>query len=85
MYKQKYTSDSALPKYKGRIVAKSFKQEQGVDLNEIFSPVVQMTMLHMMLTFVAKKDLDLFQMDVKTIFMHRDLDEEIYTEQPKGL
>ena len=44
-----------------------------------------MTMLHMMLTFVAKKDLDLFQMDVKTIFMHRDLDEEIYTEQPKGL
>ena len=79
----KYKSDSVFPKYKARIVVKGFKQEQGVDFDEIFSPV-KITTLRMMLALVAKSDLDLFQMDVKTVFLDRDLDEEIYMEQPKG-
>ena len=43
-----------------------------------------MTTLRMMLALVAKNYLDLFQMDVKTVFLHGDLDEEIYMEKPKG-
>ena len=65
-------------------MAKGFKQEQGVDFDEIFSPVVKMTTFCVMLALVAKNDLDLFQMDVKTAFLHGDLDKEIYMEQPNG-
>ena len=58
-------------------MANSFKQEQGVDFDEIFSPVVKMTTFCVMLALVAKNDLDLFQMDVKTTFLHGDLNEGI--------
>ena len=84
VYKYKYTSDKTSPKYKARLVAKGFKQEQGVDFDEIFSPVVKMTTLRMLLALAANQDLELVQMDVKTAFLHGDLDEEIYMEQPEG-
>ena len=41
--------------YKAHIVVKGFKQEQGVNFNEIFSPVDKKTMLRMMLTLAAKR------------------------------
>ena len=44
MYKYKYRFDSALRKYKAHIVTKNFKPKQGIDFDEIFSPVLQMTM-----------------------------------------
>ena len=84
MYNYQYTSNSALLKYKVRIVAKSFKQEQGVDFDEIFSPVAKTTMLRIMLVLVLKRILKLFEMNVKITFFHGDLDEEIYMEQSKG-
>ena len=84
VYNYQYTSNSALLKYKVRIVAKSFKQEQGVDFDEIFSPVAKTTMLRIMLVLVLKRILKLFEMNVKITFFHGDLDEEIYMEQSKG-
>ena len=72
------------PKYKPRLVAKGFRQEYGVDFDEIFSLVVKMTTLRFMLRVMAADNLDLIQLDVKTTFVHGDLQEEIYMEQPKG-
>ena len=59
VYKLKVTSDNAKPKYKDRLIAKGFKQEKGVDFDEIFSPVVKMTTLRIVLALVAKEDMDL--------------------------
>ena len=84
VYKLKFTSDNAKPKYKARLVAKEFKQEKGVDFDEIFSPVVKMTTLRSVLALVAKEDMDLVQLDVKTSFLHGDLHDEIYMQQPEG-
>ena len=71
-------------RYKARLVVKGFQQKQGVDYNEIFSPVVKMTTIRLVLGIVASEDLHLEQMDVKTAFLHGDLDEDIYMMQPEG-
>ena len=85
VYRLKETSDSTTPKYKARLVAKGFRQEYGVDFDEIFSLVVKMTTLRFMLGVVAADNLELIQLDVKTAFLHGDLQEDIiYMEQPKG-
>ena len=68
------------PNYKARLVAKGLRQEYGVDFDEIFSPVVKITTLHFMLGVVAADNLELIQLDVKTTFLHGDLQEEIYME-----
>ena len=84
VYKLKETSSENKPKYKAQLVAKGFRQQQGIDFEEIFSSVVKMTTLRCVLALVARMDLELAQMDVKTAFLHDDLHEEIYIHQPKG-
>ncbi|KAJ4710294.1 Retrovirus-related Pol polyprotein from transposon TNT 1-94 [Melia azedarach] len=71
-------------KYKARVVARGFTQREGVDYNEIFSPVVRHTSIRVLLAIVAHKDLELEQLDVKTTFLHGELEEEIYMTQPDG-
>ena len=70
----KYVADSEKPIYKARLVAKGFKQEHGVDYDEIFSPVLKMTTVQLLLGVKASEDLELEQLDVKTAFLHGDLD-----------
>uniref|UniRef100_A0A2N9FPQ8 Reverse transcriptase Ty1/copia-type domain-containing protein n=1 Tax=Fagus sylvatica TaxID=28930 RepID=A0A2N9FPQ8_FAGSY len=67
-----------LVKYKARLVVKGFNQKQGIDFDEIFSPVVKMSSIQVILGLTASLDLKLKQMDVKTTFLHGDLEEEIY-------
>ncbi|MCO5586941.1 hypothetical protein L7F22_040886 [Adiantum nelumboides] len=71
------------PKYKARLVAKGYAQKEGIDFQEIFSPVVKLTTLHVLFALVAVLDLELNQMDVKTAFLHGDI-EDIYMKQPEG-
>ena len=71
-------------KFKARLVVKGFAQKEGIDFNEIFSPVVKMNSIRAVLSIVAVQDWHLEQMDVKTAFLHGDLEEEIYMEQPEG-
>ena len=59
-----------------------FKQEHGVNYDEIFSPVVKMTTLRLLLGVVVTEDVELEQLDVKTTFLHGDSDEDIYMSQP---
>lgn len=43
-----------------------------------------MTTLRCVLALVAKHNLVLHQMDIKIVFLHGDLHEEVYMQQPKG-
>ena len=75
--------DEKLLKYKARLVVKGFGQNQGIDFDEIFSPVVKMCSIRVILRLAANMNLELVQLDVKTTFLHGDLDEEIFMEQPE--
>ena len=57
---------------------------EGIDYNEIFSPVVKHCSIRILMAIVNQFNLELEQMDVKTTFLHGDLQETIYMEQPKG-
>ena len=56
----------------------------GVDFNDVFSPVVKHTSIRVLLSLIATKDLELKQLDVKTTFLHGDLEEQIYMRQSEG-
>ena len=70
--------------YKARLVVKGFQKKEGVDYTDIFSPVVKLTTIRLVLGIVAVENLYLKQLDVKTTFLHGDLEEEIYMVQPEG-
>ena len=84
MFKLKKDGSGKVVKYKARLVVKGFLQKKGIDFDEIFSPVVKMASIRVILGLVARLNLELEQMDVKTAFLHGDLNEEIYMEQPEG-
>ncbi|RVW84134.1 Retrovirus-related Pol polyprotein from transposon TNT 1-94 [Vitis vinifera] len=77
-------SEDEPPKYKSRLVAKGFSQKEGIDYNEVFSPVVKHKSIRVLLAMVSVFDLELDQLDVKTAFLHGNLEEEIYMKQPEG-
>lgn len=71
-------------RYKARLVAKGFTQREGVDFNEIFSPVIKHTSIRIILSMVAQLDKELDQMNVKTTFLYGELEETIYMRQSDG-
>jgi hypothetical protein len=71
-------------RFMARLVAKGFSQIPGIDYNDVFSPVVKHSSIRDFFGIVAMHDLDLEQLDVKTTFLHGELEEEIYLDQPEG-
>ncbi|GAA0152105.1 transmembrane signal receptor [Lithospermum erythrorhizon] len=84
VYKLKFEEGKTKPRYKARLVVKGFEQKFGVDYDEIFSPVGKMTSIRLIHGLTACLDLKLQQLDVKTTFLHGELDEVIHMEQPEG-
>ena len=76
--------DGEITRYKARLVAKGFSQHPGIDYSEVSSPVAASDSFRVLMSIVSTLDLELLQIDVKTAFLHGELDEEIYMEQPQG-
>ena len=83
VYRIKEEADGS-KRFKARLVVKGFQQKHGIDYTEVFTPVVKITTIRLVLSMVASEDLILQQLDVKTAFLHGDLDEELYMVQPEG-
>jgi hypothetical protein len=84
VFKKKLNVEGKVEKYKTRLVAKGYSQVEGIDFGEIFSLVSKLTSIIFMLSIVVAFYFEVEQMDVKTTFLHGDLEEEIYMKQPEG-
>ena len=80
-FKWKMKADGTIDKYKARL---GYKQKEGLDYFDTYSPVTRITSIRMILAIAALRNLEVHQMDVKTAFLNGDLEEEIYMEQPEG-
>ncbi|GKB03870.1 retrovirus-related pol polyprotein from transposon TNT 1-94 [Tanacetum coccineum] len=84
IFKKKMKSDGTIDKYKARLVIKGFRQSEGLDYFDTYSPVTRITSIRMIIAIAALRNLEIHQMDVKNAFPKRDLEEKIYMNQPEG-
>ncbi|GJV32557.1 retrovirus-related pol polyprotein from transposon TNT 1-94 [Tanacetum coccineum] len=69
-------------KNKARLVARGYRQEEGIDFEESFAPVARLEAIRIFLAFAAHMNMVVYQMDVKTAFLNGNLREEVYVSQP---
>ena len=84
VYKIKTDMDGNPQTYKARLVAKGFRQTQGIDYDETFSLVAMVKSIRILLALAAHYDYEIWQMDVKTVFLNGRLKEDVYMVQPEG-
>ena len=80
VYKTKLKEEGEIEKYKARLVAKGYKQENGVDYTEVFAPVGMHETIRMVIALAAQNSWPIFQLDVKSAFLHGYLAEEVFID-----
>nr|GEW80019.1 hypothetical protein [Tanacetum cinerariifolium] len=84
LYKKKTDMDGNVHIYKARLVVKGYTQTSGIDYEETFSPVANIRAIRILIAIAAYYDDEIWQMDVKTVFLNGYLNEELYMEQHEG-
>nr|GFC25996.1 retrovirus-related Pol polyprotein from transposon TNT 1-94 [Tanacetum cinerariifolium] len=84
IFKNKHDEEQTVIRNKSRLVVRGYRQEEGLDFKESFAPVARMKAIRIFLAYVAHKSFTVFQMDVKTAFLHGSLKEDVYVYQPEG-
>ncbi|GKB79161.1 retrovirus-related pol polyprotein from transposon TNT 1-94 [Tanacetum coccineum] len=84
IYKVKLDELGGILKNKARLVARGYRQEEGINFEESFAPVAILDAIRIFLAFAAHMNLIVYQMDVKTTFLNGILREEVYVSQPNG-
>ncbi|GAU26480.1 hypothetical protein TSUD_294490 [Trifolium subterraneum] len=84
IFKIKYNEKGKIEKYKARLVAKGYSQRHGVDFDEVFAPIARWDTIRTVLSLAAYEGWCLSQLDVKSAFLHGELMENVYVEQPLG-
>nr|GEV63342.1 hypothetical protein [Tanacetum cinerariifolium] len=84
LFKNKHDEENTIIRNKSRLVVRGYHQEEGIDFEESFTPVARMEAIRIFLAYVAHKSFIVFQMDVKTAFLHGSLKEDMYVCQTEG-
>nr|GEV98471.1 putative ribonuclease H-like domain-containing protein [Tanacetum cinerariifolium] len=71
-------------RYKARLVAQGHTQEEGIDYDEVFTPVARIEAIRLFLAYASFMGFTVYQMDVKSAFLYGTIDEEVYVIQPPG-
>ncbi|TQE03722.1 hypothetical protein C1H46_010696 [Malus baccata] len=84
VFKTKLNENGEVDKYKAWLVAKGYSQQYGIDFSEVFAPVARMDTIRMVISLAAQRSWEIYQLDVKSAFLHGAIDEEVFVEQPLG-
>lgn len=84
VFKTKYNEHGDLDKHKARLVAKGYAQRFGVDYNEVYAPVARWDTIRIIIATAAYQNWNIYQLDVKSAFLHGELQENVYVDQPQG-
>nr|GEW37247.1 retrovirus-related Pol polyprotein from transposon TNT 1-94 [Tanacetum cinerariifolium] len=81
---QYHDEENTVIQNKTRLVVRGYRQEEGIDFEESFASVAWMEAIRIFLAYAAHKGFTVYQMDVKTAFLHGSLKEDVYVCQPEG-
>ncbi|GJS35718.1 putative ribonuclease H-like domain-containing protein [Tanacetum coccineum] len=84
VYKNKKDERGVVVRNKARLVAQGYRQEEGIDYDEVFAPVARIEAIRIFLAFASYMGFIVYQMDVKSAFLYGTIDEEVYVSQPPG-
>ncbi|XP_071741275.1 uncharacterized protein [Rutidosis leptorrhynchoides] len=84
IFKNKKDPPGIIIRNKAHLVAKGYRQQEGIDYDEMFAPVARLEAIRLFLSYAAHKRFTVYQMDVKTTFLNGILQEEVYVGQPEG-
>ncbi|RDX80397.1 hypothetical protein CR513_39058 [Mucuna pruriens] len=84
VFKTKLNKNGEIDKCKARLVVKGYAQKYGVDYTEVYALVARLDTIQLVITLAAQEGWSIFQLDVKSTFLHGELSEEIFVEQPPG-
>nr|GEX97771.1 retrovirus-related Pol polyprotein from transposon TNT 1-94 [Tanacetum cinerariifolium] len=84
IYKVKLDEYGDVLKNKAWLVAKAYRQEDGIEFEESFAPVARIEAIRIFIATVASRNMPIYQMDVKMAFLNGELKEEVYVSQPEG-
>ncbi|GJT77786.1 retrovirus-related pol polyprotein from transposon TNT 1-94 [Tanacetum coccineum] len=73
-----HDEENTVIRNKTRLVVRGYRQEEGIDFEESFAPVARMEAIRIFLAYAAHKSFTVFQMDVKTAFLHGTLKEDVH-------
>ncbi|GJY56311.1 retrovirus-related pol polyprotein from transposon TNT 1-94 [Tanacetum coccineum] len=84
VFRNKRDERGTIIKNKARLVAQGYRQEEGVDYDEVFAPVARIEAIRLFLAFASFMGFSVYQMDVKSAFLYGNITEEVYVNQPPG-
>lgn len=84
VFSTKEDAEGVIVRFKARLVIQGFRQREGIDYDEIYSPTSKIVTFRTMMAVAADLGLEVHHVDVRTAFLNGKLDEEIYMKNPEG-
>ena len=81
VFKTKINKNGKVDKLKARLVAKGFSQKFRIDYIEVFAPIARWDTIRIILAHTACRGWDVYQLDVKNVFLYKELNEAVFIEQ----
>ena len=84
VFKTKLNENGQVDKDRAQLVAKGYNQQYGVDYAEVFALVARLDTIRVVLSLAVQKNWMVYRLDVKSAFLHAELNEEVFVTQPPG-